>query len=136
MSTNEEAAIRVGEVMQTGVASVSPELPVAALQEFLTAEEIGGAPVLDQNGALLGVVSKTDIVSYMTTDPTILSDEALRDVTVGEIMTEDVLTVEINELVEDVARKLVENCVHRAIVTDGEKIRGIVTTFDLLRVLY
>jgi CBS domain-containing protein len=37
--------MRAGDVMQKGVISVSPELSLADLEEFLTTEDIGGAPV-------------------------------------------------------------------------------------------
>jgi len=127
--------ITARKVMQTGVATVSPELPVAAFQEFLTGEEISGAPVTDENGGLSGVASKTDIVRFLTTDPTLLSDEVLRDVTVGEIMTTAALTVDVGDSVREVARRMLEGNVHRVIVTEDGQIRGILTTFDLLRLL-
>lgn len=129
-------ATPVGKIMQPGVATVSPELPLTSFQEFLTGEEISGAPVVDQDGVLQGVASKTDIVRFLTTDPTILSDEVLQGVTVAEIMTSDALTVGVDDPVSDVARMMVEGNVHRVIVVDSEKIQGIVTTFDLLRALY
>jgi len=136
MSTADVAEIRIGEIMQPGVATVSPELSISSFQEFLTGEEISGAPVVDQNGELQGVASKTDIVTFLTTDPTILSDEVLQGVTVAEIMTEDALTVGIDEPVGDVARKMVDGNVHRVIVIDDGHIRGIITTLDLLKVLF
>ncbi len=136
MSAENEAEMPVGEVMQRRVATVSPELPIASFQEFLTGEEISGAPVVDHNGELLGVASKTDIVSFLTTDPTVLSDEVLRDVTVEEIMTQDALTVQVDESVGEVARKMVDGNVHRVILIDSGQIQGIVTTFDLLKALF
>jgi CBS domain-containing protein len=136
MSTAGGAEIRIGEIMQPGVATVSPELSISSFQEFLTGEEISGAPVVDQNGELQGVASKTDIVTFLTTDPTILSDEVLQGVTVAEIMTENALTVDIDEPVGDVARKMVDGNVHRVIVIDDGQIRGIITTLDLLKVLF
>ena len=129
-------ATPISEVMQRGVVSVSPELTLASFQEFLTAEEISGAPVLDQNGGLRGIASKTDIITYMTNDPGILNDDALRDVTVADIMSVDALAVGANESIGDVARKMVEASVHRVLVVEDEEIRGIVSTFDLLRALY
>jgi CBS domain-containing protein len=122
--------------MQSGVVAVSPELPVSTFQEFLVGEEISGAPVVDQNGVLQGVASKTDIVSFESTDMASATDEMLQGLTVAEIMTRDALTVDINESVSEVARKMVESNMHRVIVVESEQIRGIVTTFDLLKVLY
>ena len=51
--------MKVREVMQKGVVSVSPELPVSELEAFLTSEQISGAPVLDDMGRLpLGCSAK------------------------------------------------------------------------------
>jgi CBS domain-containing protein len=125
----------VGEIMQGGVATVSPELSLSAFLEWLTGEEISGAPVVDQNGVLRGVVSKTDIVSFLTNDASAVADDVLQSATVEEIMTEDALTVDIAQPIQDVARKMVDGRMHRVIVVEDGQIRGIVTTFDLLKVL-
>ena len=136
MDTRRGAETHVSEVMQPGVATVSPELPITTFHEFLTGEEIGGAPVVDQNGALQGIASKTDIVNFQATDPAFLNDEVLQGVTVAEIMTRGVLTVGVSEPVSEVARKMVDSNIHRVIVVDSEKVCGIVTTIDLLKVLF
>jgi CBS domain-containing protein len=136
MSKNPTSASPISEVMQSGVASVSPELTLPAFQEFLTAEEISGAPVLDQNGGLRGIASKTDIVAYLTDDSTLINEDALGDVTVEDIMTKDPIAVAADESVGEVARKMVEAGVHRVLVVEEEQIRGIVTSLDLLRALY
>jgi predicted transcriptional regulator len=136
MDTKRGAATCISDVMQLGVVAVSPELPISSFQEFLTGEEISGAPVVDENGVLQGVASKTDIVSFQTTDLAIASNEMLQGATVAEIMTRDALTVGIDESVGEVARKMVESNMHRVIVVESEQIRGIVTTFDLLKVLF
>ena len=136
MDMSQGAETRVRDIMQTGVATVSPELPITSFHEFLTGEEIGGAPVVDQHGSLQGVASKTDIVNFLATDPAFLNDEVLQGVTVAEIMTQGAFTVDINEPVDEVARKMVDNSVHRVIVVDSEKVCGIVTTFDLLKMLF
>ena len=136
MDMSQGAETRVRDIMQTGVAAVSPELPITSFHEFLTGEEIGGAPVVDQSGTIQGVASKTDIVNFLATDPAFLNDEVLQGVTVAEIMTRGALTVDISEAVGEVARKMVDSNIHRVIVVDSEKVCGIVTTFDLLKVLF
>ena len=126
----------ISDLMQRSVVSVSPELSLASFQEFLTVEEFSGAPVVDQNGTLRGIASKTDIVTFLTNDPKIVDEEVLGDVTVGEIMSDDAVTVGVDEPVSEVARKMVDAGVHRVLVLDDGEIRGIVSAFDLLRALY
>ncbi len=126
----------VGSLMESDVRTVSPELPIASLEEFLVGEEIGGAPVVEEDGRLRGIVSKTDIVRHLTERLDAETAEAMDDVTVGEIMTEDVVTVSIDEKVTKVARTMVEHRLHRVLVVDDEQtIRGILTTFDLLKLM-
>jgi len=54
--------ITVRSVMQTDVVTVRPETSVRQLARLLADEEISGVPVVDGNGALVGVVSSTDVV--------------------------------------------------------------------------
>ena len=128
--------MRAGELMQKGVVAVSPELPVWELDGFLSGEQISGAPVLGARGELLGIVSQTDIVRALSErGPSELQELLGPGLAVEEIMTPDVLTVSEDEDVREVARKLIGAGVHRALVTDGEDVVGIITAFDMLKVL-
>jgi IMP dehydrogenase len=116
--------------------SVSPELPVAELEELLVGEEITGAPVLGSRGELLGIVSQTDIVRAIgESGPADLKELLAPELCVEEIMTRDVLVVSEGDDVRDVARKRLESKVHRALVHDGDTIVGIISAFDMLRVI-
>ena len=128
--------ISAGDLMESNVRTVSPELPVSSLDEFLVGEEIGGAPVVEEDGRLRGIVSKTDIVRHLTEDLGEETTEAMQGVSVADIMTEDVVTVMIDETADKVARTMVENRVHRVVVIDNEAtIRGILTTLDVLKLM-
>ena len=50
-------------------------------------------------------------------------------------MTPDVVTVSPDDEVKAVARIMVEGKLHRVLVADTEGVRGIVTSFDLLKLL-
>lgn len=122
------------EVMQEGVVSVSPELPVDELEEILTGEEISGAPVTDQDGKVVGVVSKTDIVRYLSEQlADVFTQTAGQSTPVSEIMTTDVVCVEPDADLRDVAQIMLDQQVHRIFVRDGGDVVGIITTFDLIR---
>jgi CBS domain-containing protein len=54
--------LTVRDVMSASVVTVSPDTTVRQLARLLVDEEITGAPVVDENGKLLGVVSATDVV--------------------------------------------------------------------------
>jgi len=57
------------------------------------------------------------------------------EILVDEIMTPVAFTVDPDMSVGDLAEFLVRGRIHRALVVEGEKLIGIVTAFDLLRVM-
>lgn len=74
--------------------------------------------------------------SYPSGDPALQVQEGIFDrYTVGDIMTPAAFTVSSKDTVEDVARFLLRGRIHRALVVEGKRLVGIVTTFDLLRAL-
>ncbi|MFQ5415496.1 MAG: HPP family protein [Myxococcota bacterium] len=129
--------MRVGDLMQQALVSVSPELSVEEFEELLTAERIGGAPVVadDQTG-VLGVASKTDIVRALSEESTQWIRDLLRpDLTVRDIMTLDPVCVSPDEDVANVARTMIDGGLHRVLVIDKGDLVGIVTPLDLLAVI-
>jgi CBS domain-containing protein len=132
-----ENRLRVSDLMQKSLVTVSPELPVQEFEELLTAEGIGGAPVVrdDQSGAI-GVASKTDIVRALSEERAEWVRELLRpELSVGDIMTTDPVTVSPDEDVANVARTMIDGGLHRVLVIDGEDLVGIITPLDLLAVI-
>ena len=128
--------MNASDVMVKGVVSVSPGLLVAEFEAFLSSEEISGAPVVDETGTLLGVVSQTDVIRVLGEESSDTLHELLApDLTVEQIMTRSVVTVSEDQDLKSVARKMVDGHLHRAIVTNGDGLSGIITSFDLLRLL-
>ncbi|MDP2956703.1 MAG: CBS domain-containing protein [Longimicrobiales bacterium] len=60
--------LTVRDIMNSSVVTVGPDLTVRQLARLLADEEISGAPVVDGNGTLLGVVSATDVVRLAADD--------------------------------------------------------------------
>ena len=50
------------DVMQTYLISVNPETPLLEVHRLFVDEEINGAPVVDETGRLLGVISSVDLL--------------------------------------------------------------------------
>jgi len=121
------------QVMRTGVAVVSPELSLRQFEEFLTLEEVSGAPVVNGDGALIGIASKTDIVTALAEQAT--TDSVVgEDLTVQDLMTPDVITVSPEDDLERVARIMLDGSLHRVVVVEAEAVVGIITPFDLVEV--
>jgi CBS domain-containing protein len=127
--------MRVAEIMHEGIVSVSPELSLGRFEELLTSEDISGAPVTGTDGKLLGIASKTDIVR-------VLSEQVMEgyegfgpDLTVEDLMTTEVVTVDPDEDVKTVARLMIDGQLHRVLVIQDGDVQGIVTAFDLLKLV-
>ena len=122
-------------MMQKDITSVSGELSCLELAKILDDKRISGVPVVSADGALVGVVSKTDLLrKYIELSEANDSGATLADFKVHEIMSPDSLTVEPGEDLEAVADKMINRHVHRVLVRNGcGEISGIVTSFDLFR---
>lgn len=152
-------ALIARDVMSPDLLTVTADMTVAELAEFLVENEISGAPVADAEGRLIGVVSLSDVARAMTgRDQAVLShpepDFYLRgweekfnaedlaglrvadsDATVGEIMTPSIFAVDEETPISQVAERMIDSKIHRLLVTRETKPVGIVTTTDLLGLL-
>lgn len=120
--------ITARDLMNPEVLTVETSMLVRDLAAFLVDNEISGAPVEDAEGRLVGVVSLVDLAASQ------IDDERL---TVAEIMTPALYTIDENATVSEVASTMLDGHVHRLLVT-GEKpdsVVGIVSTSDLLGLL-
>ena len=148
------------EVMNPDVITVRDDMTVQEVAAFLTENQISGAPVEDAEGRLVGVVSSTDI-ARAASDPDALepppsepefftrgweeaplSIEDLRGMhaTVPSLIVADIMTPRLHSIGEDAtvseaARMMLDAHIHRLLVKSGHKAVGILTTFDLLRLL-
>jgi predicted transcriptional regulator len=147
----------VKDVMNPDVMTVADEMTTGELARYLTEREISGAPVVDNQGHLIGVVSMTDIGRYMaepsdlestrgsefyrdSADEVTLEDFGQRYIeqsaaTVRDVMTPIVHQVPANATVAEAARVMVREHIHRLVVTQGRQPVGIITSMDLLRVV-
>jgi CBS domain-containing protein len=142
--------LRARDFMQTEVLTVSPETSIIDIHKLFVEEEIHGAPVVDESGVVRGVVSTLDLLravrEEVEPDPTTQSyfrsewspqiDELpgrLHEVRAADVMTRELVSVESDTSVVDVARVMREQHVHRVLVIDDRELVGVLTTFDLLR---
>lgn len=118
---------KVREVMKTGVVSVKEDMTVAELMEFFDKKGFSGAPVVDADNKLIGLVSKTDIALRR------LESGSLKDLPVGELMTPFLFDISPDHSLLSVIETMDRAGIHRIVVTDNGQPVGIVTTMDLIR---
>lgn len=119
----------VADIMTRKVLTVSPDAYVADAAWGLTLKGVSGAPVRDDRGNLVGVLSKSDLV-----DPEKSDSDPDHPRTVEDSMTPLLYAAKSTDSVGFAARRMVETGVHRVVVIDESgKIVGIVTPIDILR---
>ena len=147
------------DVMQTYVVKVSPDDPLSTVERLFFEEGIHGAPVVDEEGRVKGVITTTDLLRAVAEEhdvspsqPAYLREdldvshftwgrapgdykERLSELTVGDYMTDGAVTVRPDTAVTQIARTLRENQIHRVLVVEDGLLRGIVSSFDLVALL-
>ena len=144
--------LKAEDVMVNEPVCVERAMTIRELAQVFEENEISGAPVIDEEGRVIGVVSKTDLIRRCSEGAVdmppaylfeVLSEQGGEDeevipeplVCVEDFMTDDPVTVTANTPVGHVARLMFEKRIHRVIVVDHDKFPiGIITSLDLLGV--
>ena len=136
-------ATAVRDVMTAEVACVTPELSLEALTALFVEGNISGAPVVNENGRPIGMVSKTDLVEerhldgetrfeVIETDPRRITEQSrccVRDI----MMPLAFVLRETDSVQQAAALMATENIHHVPIVGDDGTVVGILSAFDLAR---
>lgn len=123
---------RIREYMDTVVPTLSPETGIMMAIDFLLRHRVTGAPVVDADGRLAGMITETDLLRLVTEG---IQGEPPVDATVAEYMTTDVITVSPTVDIYYIAGMFLTNKFRRLPVVENGKIVGAITRFDLLRVI-
>ncbi len=146
----------VRQVMTTDVLSFRPSDTVEAAARALTERRLGGAPVVDDDGVVVGLLEDDDLIVQDTRlhMPTVISvfgaylelpsslrhfESDLRKAvgaTVGDVMDTDAPTCRPDDTLEGIATALHErNASRMAVVDDDGRLIGIVSRGDLVRAI-
>jgi CBS domain-containing protein len=127
-----ESMPKIGEYMDTVVPTLSPETQIMKAVDFLVRHRVTGAPVVDSDGTLVGIITETDLLKLATEG---IRGEPPTDATVAEYMTRDVITVPPTVDIYYIAGMFLANKFRRLPVVEDGKIVGAITRFDLLRIV-
>lgn len=125
----------VRDAMHVGVISCDSSTLVRDAMRMMNEKRLRALVVLDFDCALAGIVSEMDIVAARLVNDT---GKPWDQLTVGEIMTNRVLTVTPDVSLKEAAQILVKHRIHRLVVADPEdlcKPIGILSLGDIMRYL-
>lgn len=143
--------MKAKDIMRRKVITVDRWLTLPELAKLFEEKGITGAPVIDEKGAILGVVSQTDLVRVRREasagvalyhkeleEPLTALGIHFEEVDSGRvesIMTPGAIAFDEEAPVEALAEAMLERHIHRVLITRRDKLAGIVTTMDLLKAL-
>src|SRR5215510_13966178 len=104
------------DVMVKDVITVTESMPLKDVARMFVEKKITGAPVVDANGELVGVISETDVIRKTT------SIGAWSPNTAGQIMTRNAVTVAPDEPLQRVCELMYNRRIHRVVVAEGRQI--------------
>jgi CBS domain-containing protein len=142
------------DIMTKDVITVTPATTVTELALLLASHKIGGAPVIDSSGNLLGVVTESDLIDqkkkiHIPTVVTILDSvfylenpdkmekemKKIAGSTVGDIYSKNPLTVTEDTLLDEIATLMAEKNVHTLPVMQGDTLVGVIGKKDIIKTL-
>ena len=110
------------------VVTVAPHRSVASLAKLLTSKRIGAAPVTDERGRLVGIVSERDIVRCIAEH-----GEAAMEMPVEQLMTREVRTCAPEDAIVELMEVMTMQRVRHLPVMHGDALLGIVSIGDVVK---
>ena len=125
----------VKDVMKSNPVTVQVTASVPEVNDILIKNKISKVPVVDKNGALVGLITKGDLVKSTPSDATTLDmfelSYLLSKLSVEKVMVKNVKTVGENETVEEAARLMADYGIGCLPVVKNGLLVGFVTESDV-----
>lgn len=134
---------RARDLMERNVLTIPAGMPFFEIQHLFVVANINAAPVVDANGRVTGMISALDLlrVADQACDEDDDDDEpgdpetSLDALTARDIASPDVAWVPADAPALEIAERMRRDSIHHVLVGDGQRLQGIVASFDLLRAL-
>ena len=142
--------MKIKDIMTRNIISITPEASLKELAALIKQHRINGVPVVTKEGALVGIVTMTDILKILrdiyywaeleNVKPGLGVKDALmaekEKATVETKMTTGVRTVKEDDTVEDILKIMCKHNIHTIPVTKDGKLIGIVGVTDIVYAIF
>lgn len=126
-----EEPLLVNDIMVKNVITISADKQVSEVIKTMVSNDISGVVVVDYIGDVVGVISAIDVFKVFNE-----RDDSDKDFLAEDIMTPYMIDIQPETPAEDAARNMLENGIHRLVVTASpskKKPVGIISATDILR---
>jgi CBS domain-containing protein len=118
---------RAEDIIRYGVITVEPETPVYQAVATLVEKNITGLPVVKKDMSLSGIISEKDVLKLLY--------ESHRGAgVVGEFMTENVISFDIGDSLDNICDCLANNVFRRVTILDRDRLTSVISRSDIIRV--
>jgi len=111
------------DIMTRTVYTIGAEATAQEVAQLLAEKRISGVPVVDEHNTIIGIVTEADIISKVIRE----------GLTVADLMSSEVITVDEEMDASDIAGLLTERRIKRVPVVSEGKLMGIVSRGDIVR---
>lgn len=127
----------VRDLMTENVVAVRPGDTLATLRNLMTERDVRHMPVVNGDGELVGLVSERDLLRHSLIQqsdvPDFVEDTILERLKVRELMNTVVESADPDRDIRDAAQVMLENKYGCLPVVEGERLVGILTEADFVR---
>ncbi len=146
--------LNASDIMSTDLITVKKETLLTELAAILYKKNINGVPVVDDDGALIGIICESDLIRnnkklhiptvfalfdavfYLESTKKMEKEiERISATTVGELYTPKPVTVQEKTPLDEVATIMTEKKIYTLPVMDGKRMVGIIGKSDIIRTL-
>ena len=137
------------------IITVNPEMSARDVSNIFAEKNITGAPVVNKDNEVVGVVSITDITRsegiielrglidliFLNASEEIQTrvqnhlNENYSELTVKELMTPGPVVASPEDSIEDIVKIMIQNKIRRVIITRNNRVAGIITVTDILNLI-
>ncbi|MBI4673915.1 MAG: CBS domain-containing protein [Chloroflexi bacterium] len=122
----------VADVMHHGAVTCTLDTPIPQVARLLTQQDVSALPVVDAEGFLVGILTRTDLVALRA------YEDYWREMQAEHVMVHTVHTITPDQTVAEASRRMTERKIHRLIVVEFDSAQhakplGIIAQSDIVR---
>ena len=122
----------VAAVMHRGVVTCEQETPIPQVARLMTQHDVSAVPVVDADGFLVGIITRTDLVTLRA------YEDYWRAMNAEHVMRRDVATITPDETLAEASKRLSDRKIHRLIVVEVDEAQrarpiGVISQTDVVR---
>jgi CBS domain-containing membrane protein len=115
---------KVNDLMVGNVVKVGPHFTIEKTKNLMVSAKLSFVPVVNGEDEILGVVSSKDVIASENPNSPI-----------AKIMSKEIYSIAEYQGIELAAKMMRKHKIHHLLVTKEKKIVGILSSFDLLKLI-